>query len=142
MWWRRWRKWRHDWRCSPRASRFEALVAIVSDMRCAAENSDARATSAASVEFHRLIVTAAHNELLLQTWESLQIDRRTAAAVVAADLDLTAVADEHDEMLAVSRRSDDEAACRDARDHQVEFADLPHDAQGRPKAPTAGSAAC
>jgi DNA-binding GntR family transcriptional regulator len=116
----------------------DALHADIDAMRAAAESDDADASSAASVAFHRHIVEAAHNGLLLHSWEALQIGIRTSATIVAADLDLGVIADEHQELLVVLERGDLEEACEHARDHQWHYADLPHDARGRAKDSPAG----
>jgi DNA-binding GntR family transcriptional regulator len=111
----------------------EAMQAEVDAMWAAAEAQDAEASTQASVRFHRHVLEAAHNELLLHAWEGLQIEVRTAVTIVAADLDLAAVAADHQELLAVFARGDLEEACGHARDHQWHYADLPHDAHGRAK---------
>ena len=110
---------------------FEALSGDVTAMRDAAARGDAQATGAASVSFHRHIIDAAGNDLLKHAWESLQIEARTAVTLLAVEPDLTEVADEHDELLAVLRTGDLDAACQLTRDHQWHYADLPHDAHGR-----------
>ncbi len=108
-----------------------ALRADVAAMRAAAVRGDVQAVGAASVSFHRHVIDAAGNELLKRAWESLQIEARTAVTLVAVDPDLTAVADEHDELLTVLLSGDLAAACQLTRDHQWHYADLPHDAHGR-----------
>jgi DNA-binding GntR family transcriptional regulator len=111
----------------------EKLQAEVDAMWSAARAGDADAAGHASVQFHRHVLEAAHNELLLHSWEGLQIEVRTAVTIVAAELDLTEIARDHEALLAVFARGDLEAACTHARDHQWHYADLPHDARGRAK---------
>jgi DNA-binding GntR family transcriptional regulator len=117
---------------------FDALHAEVEAMRAAARAGDADAAARASVAFHRLVVAAAHNELLLHTWDGLQIGVRTALTIVAARVDLAEIAHHHEELLTVFETGDLESACSQARDHQWHYADLPHDARGRAKSPVAG----
>ena len=107
-----------------------ALHREVERMREAARAGDVDACSSASVAFHRVIVAAADNELLLRSWEALWIDARTTAAIVAAGLDLDEVATEHAALLATLEGDDLEASCRRTREHQWHYAGLRHDAAG------------
>jgi DNA-binding GntR family transcriptional regulator len=109
----------------------EALEADVAEMREAAGHGDNVALGRASVSFHRHVVTSAGNELLLHSWEALQIEARTAVTLLAVDPDPMFIAEDHHHLLHAMRGGDLEAACREARDHQWNFADLPHDAHGR-----------
>lgn len=108
-----------------------ALRAEVKAMRAATRSGDADAAARASVAFHRHIVDAAHNELLKLSWEALRIEARTSVTMVAADVKLKDIAREHAELLRTIETGDLEAACRETRDHQWHYADLPHDAHGR-----------
>ncbi|MET8005508.1 GntR family transcriptional regulator [Nonomuraea glycinis] len=116
----------------------EAMRADVAAMRAAAESGDREASARASVSFHRRIVEAARNELLKLTWESLQIEARTSVTMVAAEVDLHDIVQDHAELLAAIEDGDLEVACRHARDHQWHYADLPHDAHGRIRDSAAG----
>jgi DNA-binding GntR family transcriptional regulator len=113
---------------------FEALRADIAALREAAGRGDVQAVGAASVSFHRHIIDAAHNELLKNAWEALQIEARTAVTLVAVDPALNDVADEHEELLNVLLIGDLDTACQLTRDHQWHYADLPHDAHGRTRA--------
>jgi DNA-binding GntR family transcriptional regulator len=108
-----------------------ALRNEVKAMRAAARAGDDDAAAKASVAFHRLIIDAAHNELLRLSWEALQIEARTAVTMVAAEVKLKDIAREHAGLLKSIEAGDLETACRHARDHQWHYADLPHDAHGR-----------
>ncbi|WP_165368166.1 GntR family transcriptional regulator [Phytoactinopolyspora endophytica] len=117
----------------------EAMRDDVADMyRCAAVE-DERAMSLASARFHRRVVTASDNFLLERAWEGLQIEARTAIALVVANPALQHVAEEHDELLRVMETGDVEAACLHARAHQWIYADLPHDMHGTARAAKFGS---
>jgi DNA-binding GntR family transcriptional regulator len=105
-----------------------ALRQDVAAMTRAAEEDDARAVARASVSFHRHVVESAGNDLLLRSWEALEIAARTEVTVLAVDLDLHDVAADHDALLEVMIGGDVEAACRHAREHQWVFAELPHGA--------------
>lgn len=109
----------------------ETLREDIEAMRTAAERGDTQAVGAASVAFHRHVIDAAGNDLLKHAWEALQIEARTAVTLLAVEPVLTEVADEHEELLAVLRTGDLDAACQLTRDHQWHYADLPHDAHGR-----------
>jgi len=110
---------------------FDALRADVAAMRDAAQRRDTQAIGAASVSFHRHVIVAAHNELLQNAWEALQIEARTAVTLLAVEPPLDEVADEHEQLLAALTAGDLDAACQLTRDHQWHYADLPHDAHGR-----------
>lgn len=109
----------------------DRLRDAVEAMREAARRDSSVAMCAASVAFHRHVVAAADNELLLHSWESLQIEARTSVTLLAVNPDLTFVAEDHAQLLETLTGADLEAACRHARDHQWNYADLPHDAHGR-----------
>lgn len=112
---------------------FAGLAEAVEEMsRCAADD-DVQGVIAASARFHRYVVRAGHNELLTRSWEALQIEARTAIALIAIKPKLARVAEEHQELLDTMRAGDVEAACRHARDHQWAYADTPHDPYGTPK---------
>jgi DNA-binding GntR family transcriptional regulator len=110
---------------------FDALRADVAAMRAASARGDTRAVGTASVSFHRHVIVAAHNELLQNAWESLQIEARTAVTLLAVEPTLADVADEHERLLTALTDGDLDAACQLTRDHQWHYADLPHDAHGR-----------
>lgn len=105
---------------------YAALHEDVAQMHAAADAQDARGIVDASVSFHRNIVAAAGNDLLLRTWEGLQIAARTEVTLLAVELDLAAVADDHLQLLEAMIAEDIETACQHAREHQWVFAELPH----------------
>ncbi|QVQ53332.1 GntR family transcriptional regulator [Spiractinospora alimapuensis] len=108
-----------------------ALRTDVANMTTAAVDADSDALGRASVSFHRHVMEASGNGLLLHAWEALQIEARTAATLLATELDLVAVAEDHAHLLASLESGDLNHACLAARDHQWAYADLPHDAHGR-----------
>jgi DNA-binding GntR family transcriptional regulator len=108
-----------------------ALRAEVTAMRAAAKADDIEASARASVAFHRHVIDAARNELLKLSWEALQIEARTAVTIVATEVTPREIARDHAVLLTAIEQGDLEAACREARDHQWHYADLPHDAHGR-----------
>jgi DNA-binding GntR family transcriptional regulator len=114
----------------------EAMRGDVDDMYRSAAADDVRAMGRASTRFHRRVVQASGNQLLERAWEGLQIEARTAIALVVTHPSLAHVADEHAELLAVLTAGDVEQACLRTREHQWTYAELPHDvrAAGRPAA--------
>jgi DNA-binding GntR family transcriptional regulator len=103
-----------------------AMEQAVTQMRRSAETGDTAGMSASSSTFHRLVVEASDNRLLIRAWEALQIEARTSIALMVLEPDLAAVTEEHQHLLQVMLDGDVERACRDAREHQLAYAQLPH----------------
>lgn len=62
------------------------------------------------VMFHQLIVEAAGNSILLETWLSLRVQARTIITALKADVDLVEIAEMHRPLLvALAERSPEEA---------------------------------
>ena len=108
----------------------DEMRADVQDMYRCARVDDVRAMGLASTRFHRRVVLASSNFLLERAWEALQIEARTAIALVVTQPRLEDVADEHAGLLRVLEAGDVEAACLHTRAHQWAYADLPHDMHG------------
>lgn len=106
----------------------------VEDMYRCAGAGDVRALGLASTRFHRRVVLAGSNFLLERAWEGLQIEARTAIALMVTKPDLAQVADEHADLLRVLESGDVETACLHTRAHQWAYADLPHDMHGAARA--------
>jgi DNA-binding GntR family transcriptional regulator len=101
------------------------LQASVDAMRAAAQAGDLDAMCTHSVAFHRQIVEASGNALLLSMWASLQIETRTSITLLAPGLDLLAIAETHQPLVDAIAMGDVEQACTLARTHQEWFEDLP-----------------
>ncbi|MCV3239373.1 GntR family transcriptional regulator [Mesorhizobium sp. ZC-5] len=84
-----------------------------------------------SVTFHRSIMEAAKNRLLLNIWQSLQIETRTTITMLVEGLDLVEIADSHQPIVDAIRSGDAEEAARVAREHQDYFERLPVPARSR-----------
>jgi len=113
--------------CMLRGSASPVVLAdAVADMSRCAEREDRAGVGRASVAFHRHIVEACDNRLLQRAWESLQIEARTSIALLVLAPALADVAAEHQELLDVMLTGDVEASCRHAREHQLAYAELPH----------------
>ena len=105
--------------------RLNAKPAIVAEhlegMREAARSGDLEAMVYHSVWFHRVIMRAADNELLLRMWESLHVELHSRKTIVQPNLDMKAVAESHAPILAAIAGGDIERACRLSREHQAYF---------------------
>ncbi|OZM83175.1 GntR family transcriptional regulator [Pseudonocardia sp. MH-G8] len=103
-----------------------AMEKAITEMHRSAEAGDPALMSTSSAAFHRAVVEASENRLLIRAWEALQIEARTSIALMVLEPDLATVADEHRLLLQDMLDGDVERACRHARDHQLEYAQLPH----------------
>jgi DNA-binding GntR family transcriptional regulator len=94
------------------------LKAAIRSMAMAAERKDLPNVMEASTRFHRLIVEAAGNRALLDTWLSLHIETHTLVTLLQSRLDVELVPSSHDAIVAAIASGDCEAAARVAREHQ------------------------
>jgi DNA-binding GntR family transcriptional regulator len=106
------------------------LYRALNRMRAAADADDVRELVRGSVEFHRVVVAAAANRLLLEIWDSLHIEARTMATVVRGHVDLHAAAEMHVPLVEAFVRGDAEECARLLAEHQQEYLKLPQDAEG------------
>ena len=74
------------------------------------------------------------NRLLLNIWQSLQIETRTTITMLVEGLDLVEIADSHQPIVDAIGGGDAEHAARVAREHQDYFERLPLPARGEPHA--------
>jgi DNA-binding GntR family transcriptional regulator len=92
------------------------------DAMCAAARAkDTDGLVAHSVAFHRAIVAAAGNELLLKLWDSLHPDIHSRITLSEPGIDYMAVAESHQPVVDAIRAGDVELACRLSREHQAYF---------------------
>ena len=98
-----------------------ALQAEVDAMREAAERGDVRAAVQHSERFHRHVVVASENQLLLTMWSSLSIEDHTALTMVTLAPDLATIAESHQPIVDAIAAGDIELACRVSREHQAWF---------------------
>jgi DNA-binding GntR family transcriptional regulator len=98
-----------------------ALTTHLQGMREAARDCDAEGIIKHSVGFHRVVLLAAGNELLLRMWESLHVEMHSRKTTLQPNLDLHAVAESHAPILKAVRSGDTELACRLSREHQEYF---------------------
>jgi DNA-binding GntR family transcriptional regulator len=98
-----------------------ALQVHVEGMRKAAGADDRDGMVFHSMAFHRTIVAAAGNELLLKLWDSLHLEIHTRVTVSEAGIDLAAAAESHQPIVDAIAKGDVELACRLSREHQAYF---------------------
>jgi DNA-binding GntR family transcriptional regulator len=98
-----------------------AVAAHLEGMRKAAREHDIEAAIRHSVGFHRTIMDAAGNELLLRMWESLLVEIHSRKTLLQPNVDLFAVAESHAPILDAVESGDVELACRLSREHQAYF---------------------
>lgn len=97
------------------------LSAHLEGMRGAARSHDIEGAIRHSVGFHRTIVSAAGNDLLLKIWESLHVEIHSRKTLLQPNIDFHGVAESHKPMLDAIAAGDVERACRLSREHQEYF---------------------
>jgi len=106
----------------PRLNRNPAIVAKHLDgMREAARDGDLDGVIHHSVWFHRVILRAAENALLLQMWESLHVEIHSRKTLLQPNVDMRAVAESHAPIFDAIVAGDVDLACRLSREHQSWF---------------------
>src|SRR5260221_10631834 len=94
------------------------LRAAMKEMVLAAKQKDLKKVVEASIGFHRLIVEAAGNRILLDTWLSLHIETHSLVTLLQSQLDLASVGRSHQAIVDAIATGDSEMAAKVARDHQ------------------------
>lgn len=90
-------------------------------MREAAQTGDLEGIIHHSVWFHRVIMRAADNALLLKMWESLHVEIHSRKTLLQPNVDMNAVAESHAPIVDAIVAGDVERACRLSREHQAYF---------------------
>ena len=103
----------------------DLLQSEVDRMRAAAVAGDTHGVIEHSVNFHRAIMQAAKNRLLLNIWQSLRIETRTTITMLAKGLDMVEIAESHQPIVDAIAGGEPEEAARVAREHQDYFERLP-----------------
>lgn len=91
-----------------------------------AEGSD-RGLARYSTEFHRAIIKASGNRLMLEIWDSLFVEVRTMATIVRGQVDPHAAAEAHAPILGAFERGNAEICQKLVAEHQQEYSVLPHE---------------
>jgi DNA-binding GntR family transcriptional regulator len=102
----------------------EALEVELEAMHAAADAGDLHAQVAHDVAFHRLIVEASGNQVLLDTWTSLRIESRTIVTALRAGIDGHEVAELHRPVVEALRDRDAKKAGAALRLHVEHFGEL------------------
>jgi len=76
------------------------------------------------VEFHRRIVEASGNRILLDVWNSLRIEARTVITAIKTDVDVYELAELHRPVLEALADKDPEKAARAMRGHFEAFTQM------------------
>jgi DNA-binding GntR family transcriptional regulator len=105
-----------------RAGQVADLRGHIAQMREAAARRDILRLERASVAFHRAIMEASGNRLLLKLWSSLLIEDHTDMTLQLLEVDdLAYVAESHAPIIEAMAEQDAEEAARLARVHQEDF---------------------
>ena len=102
----------------------EELEDELEAMREAARDGDLRRQIAHDVAFHRKIVAAAGNQILLEVWSSLHIEARTTVTLVKTHIDPETLAELHVPILEAIRSGDRAVAAAASRRHFDGFREL------------------
>jgi DNA-binding GntR family transcriptional regulator len=105
-------------------SDLEALEREVAAMGEAADRGDLHAQAEHDANFHRIIVEASGNSILLSLWDSLGVDVRTMITALKTGIDGHEVAELHRPIIDALRKSDPDASAAAIRDHIMYFAKL------------------
>jgi DNA-binding GntR family transcriptional regulator len=103
------------------ASELSVLAGHLEGMREAARAQDIEGEVHHSVAFHRVIMQAAGNDLLLRMWESLHVEIHSRKTLLQPNMDLFAVAESHKPILDAIAAGNTDLACRLSREHQADF---------------------
>src|SRR4051812_23896367 len=99
----------------------EGLRRILAELREAALAADRESYARHDVDFHRGIVEAAGNRILLQTWDSLGFEARVRIMLARKEPDLPRFATCHDPILDALEAGDGIEAGRLLREHAESF---------------------
>jgi DNA-binding GntR family transcriptional regulator len=86
-------------------------------MREAADRDDLQDLAAHDAAFHRLIVEAAGNKVLLDTWRTLRVEARVVVTALKTDIDLQELAELHRPLLEALKEGSPEKAGSALRQH-------------------------
>jgi DNA-binding GntR family transcriptional regulator len=101
-----------------------ALRQLAENTRKAAVRNDFAAYAAADMPFHRAIIQAAGNAVLLRVWDSLHFEVRSLEFQCRRQFDLRDFAADHLRIVAALERGDGRGASRLLRAHSLAVADL------------------
>lgn len=102
----------------------EALRAEIEAMSLAAQEGDLYEQVQHDVQFHRLIVEASGNKVLLEVWKSLHIEARTLISIIATDIDRNELTERHIPILEALEAGNSPLAGVLMREHVEYFGNL------------------
>jgi DNA-binding GntR family transcriptional regulator len=97
------------------------LRAALEAIRAAAAIRDADAYAEQNMNFHRLIVEASGNSVLLRVWDSLMLEARTRIGLSQREIDMSVAAETHVPIVEAFERGDGETAGRLLQEHAETF---------------------
>ena len=97
--------------------RVEELEREFEAMRAAARREDLQDLAGHDARFHRLIVEAAENKVLLDLWKTLRVEARVVVTALKTDIDLDELAEMHRPLLEALAEGSPEKAGRALRYH-------------------------
>jgi DNA-binding GntR family transcriptional regulator len=97
--------------------RVEELEREFEAMRAAAGRKDLQELAGHDARFHRLIVEAAENKVLLDLWKTLRVEARVVVTALKTDIDLDELAEMHRPLLEALAEGSPEKAGRALRYH-------------------------
>lgn len=109
-------------RMTPKLAR--ALAAELRAMRRAAEKGDLHEQVEHDVRFHRLIVEASGNSILIDVWRSLRVEARTLITALKAGIDSGEIVAMHEPVLEALRGGDPDRAGAALRRHVEHFGEV------------------
>lgn len=99
----------------------EALGAELEAMRQCARSGELHEQLSHDARFHELIVEAAGNRVLLESWRALRIEARSLVSVIKSDSNLLEIADTHQVILEALRQRDPALVAKELRAHIERF---------------------
>jgi DNA-binding GntR family transcriptional regulator len=105
----------------------EHLQQLAERTRKAAARKDFAAYAAADMPFHRAIVEAAGNSVLLRLWDSLDFEARSLEFLCRNRFDLSEFAEDHFRIVDALNRGDGRTASRLLRNHSLAVAKVVQD---------------
>ena len=103
------------------------LRQALAGMRDAAAANDAHGIAKYSTDFHRAVIAATGNRLMMEIWDSLYVEARTMATVVRGHVDLHAAAEAHVPILEAFENGTPELCTQLVIEHQHEYSILPQE---------------
>lgn len=100
---------------------FRLLEAEMQNMHEAANANDQHGLLVHDARFHEVIVEAAGNSVLLESWSGLRIEAFTLVSVIKSRLDLRAIAQTHQPIVDSLRQRDADLTGKVMRDHIEHF---------------------